>query len=214
MSMVFLLNRAILQPQQNTSIVQRLVTNLEKITLKIFGAVPDKGLRFHALHQLYLSLGIALAELNDAFNAACLTRNDLKTNNILLHNDWQYPESVIVAEANQQAKTGETVGETVTIKLPENRVQSGFYIAVEDEGFDHQQVAKVLVRIYFNLSPDSSVAVMESLTQGLNKIGIHFSFKVLYSSKDCNRYDLGVLYVDRQDYATATNVIRSFYDHN
>jgi hypothetical protein len=68
------------------------------------------------------------------------------------------------------------------------------------------------VRIYFNLSPDGSVAVMESLTQGLNEIGIPFSFKVLYNPQDYNRHDSGVLYFDRQDYPTVINVIRNFYD--
>jgi thiamine kinase-like enzyme len=84
------------QPQQNTSIVKRLVTNLEKITPEIFGSIPDDGLKFYALYQRYDSLGNALAELSDAFTAACLTHNDLKLNNILLHNDWEQPESGIV----------------------------------------------------------------------------------------------------------------------
>jgi thiamine kinase-like enzyme len=87
---------AVQQPQQKNSIVKRLVTNLEKITPEIFGAIPDEGLKFYALYQRYDSLGNALAELNDAFTAACLTHNDLKLNNILLYNDWDRLESGIV----------------------------------------------------------------------------------------------------------------------
>jgi HopA1 effector protein family len=113
-------------------------------------------------------------------------------------------------EADRQAQ----IGDTVAIKLPKNRMQSGFYMAVGDKGFNRQQAAEVLVRVYFNLTPDGSVAVMESLTQGLNEAGIPFSFKVLYNPQDYNRYDSGVLYFDRQDYATAVNVIRSFYDRH
>jgi thiamine kinase-like enzyme len=84
------------QTQKNTSIVKRLVANLEKITPEIFGSVPDDGLKFYALYQRYDSLGNALAELSDAFTANCLTHNDLKLNNILLHNEWELPESGIV----------------------------------------------------------------------------------------------------------------------
>ncbi len=35
------------QPQQQTSIVKRLVTNLERITPEIFGSIPDEGLKFY-----------------------------------------------------------------------------------------------------------------------------------------------------------------------
>lgn len=113
-----------------------------------------------------------------------------------------------LTEAEQQAQ----IGDTVAIKMPKNRMQSGFYMAVGDKGFSHPHPGDVLVRIYFNLTPDGSVAVMESLTKGLNEGGIPFSFKVLYNPQDYNRYDSGVLYFDRQDYAAVMQVIRSFYN--
>ena len=79
-------------PKQGIGIVRRLVRNLEQITPEIFGSVPDDGLKFYALYQRYDSLGEALAELSDAFTASCLTHNDLKLNNILLHHDWESSE--------------------------------------------------------------------------------------------------------------------------
>lgn len=84
------------QSQPKISIVQRLVNSLEKITPEIFGAVPDDGLKFYALYQLYDSLGRSISELNDAFTADCLTHNDLKLNNILVHHSWELPESGII----------------------------------------------------------------------------------------------------------------------
>lgn len=36
----------------------------------------------------------------------------------------------------------------------------------------------------------------------------------MYNPQDYNRYDSGVLYFDRQDYAAAIEVIRSLYDRN
>jgi hypothetical protein len=62
---------------------------LERISPEIFGQIPADGLKFFALYQRYDSLGKAIAELATTFEPCCLTHNDLKLNNILLHNDWE-----------------------------------------------------------------------------------------------------------------------------
>jgi hypothetical protein len=62
---------------------------LERITPEIFGRLPADGLKFFVLYQRYDSLGKAIAELIDAFEPCCLAHNDLKLNNILLHNNWE-----------------------------------------------------------------------------------------------------------------------------
>jgi HopA1 effector protein family len=49
-------------------------------------------------------------------------------------------------------------------------------MSVGNKRFCHPQPGNVLVRIYFNLTLDGLVAVMESLAKGLNEIGIPFSF--------------------------------------
>jgi thiamine kinase-like enzyme len=82
--------------QSETSIVKALIHNLEHLTPEIFGTVPDDGLKFYALYQRYDSLGQALVELGDAVRSCCLTHNDLKLNNVLLHNNWVQPNSQIV----------------------------------------------------------------------------------------------------------------------
>ena len=82
--------------RSETSIVQRMIRGLERLTPEIFGAVPDDGLKFYALYQRYDSLGEALVELGEAFTADCLTHNDLKLNNVLLHDDWELQGSEIV----------------------------------------------------------------------------------------------------------------------
>jgi 5-methylthioribose kinase len=67
----------------------KFIGGLERIRPEVFGQVPADGLKFFALYQRYDSLGKAIAELTTAFEACCLTHNDLKLNNILLHNDWE-----------------------------------------------------------------------------------------------------------------------------
>jgi thiamine kinase-like enzyme len=90
--------KAITQDRQEstTSIVSGLIHSLERLTPEVFGCVPDDGLKFYELYQRYDSLGKALVELGDTFTPACLTHNDLKLNNILVHYQWQQPDSQII----------------------------------------------------------------------------------------------------------------------
>ncbi|GAA6620114.1 phosphotransferase family protein [Scytonema sp. NUACC26] len=76
--------------------VKNLIGSLERIPPEIFGSVPDEGLKFFALYQRYDSLGQAIAQLGSTFSASCLTHNDLKLNNILLHNNWQHGGTNII----------------------------------------------------------------------------------------------------------------------
>ncbi|MBW4688255.1 MAG: hypothetical protein KME40_25000 [Komarekiella atlantica HA4396-MV6] len=102
-----------------------------------------------------------------------------------------------------------TVGKSVAIKMPKNIVQNGFYMAIANAGTtpNHQNI----VRVYFNLTPEGAVAVMESLTTQLNALGISFSFKVLYNPSDYNRYDSGVLYFGKSNYQLVHKVLERVY---
>ncbi|EDX76363.1 hypothetical protein MC7420_4619 [Coleofasciculus chthonoplastes PCC 7420] len=85
------------QSEQLTSDqVPKLIRGLERIGPEIFGQVPADGLKFFALYQRYDSLGCAIAELGNAFSPCCLTHNDLKLNNILVHSDWEQTTDSIV----------------------------------------------------------------------------------------------------------------------
>lgn len=76
--------------------VPNWIRGLERIEPEIFGLVPADGLKFFALYQRYDSLGQAIAQLRSALAPACLTHNDLKLNNVLLHADWQQSSNSIV----------------------------------------------------------------------------------------------------------------------
>ena len=71
------------------SFVPNFIHGLERIGPEVFGLVPADGLKFFMLYQRYDSLGQAIAELANTFKPCCLTHNDLKLNNILLHNHWE-----------------------------------------------------------------------------------------------------------------------------
>jgi thiamine kinase-like enzyme len=74
-------------PLPHTQII-KLINSLEKITPEIFGSVSEEGLKFYTLYQKFTSLGESLQELKTAFTPSCLIHNDLKLNNILIHNNW------------------------------------------------------------------------------------------------------------------------------
>lgn len=75
--------------QSDASLTKPIFMGIERIEPEIFGIVPTEGLKFFSLYQRYDSLGKAIAELATAFQPCCLTHNDLKLNNILLHNNWE-----------------------------------------------------------------------------------------------------------------------------
>lgn len=107
-----------------------------------------------------------------------------------------------------------TVGDVVAIRLPKNRFQKGFYMAVGNASSSERSNPDSrlqTVRIYFNLSSEGAVALMSSLTQRLNDIFIPFSFKVLYNPSDYGRCDSGVLYFDRSRYEAVRPILQSVY---
>ncbi|MDZ8227298.1 MULTISPECIES: T3SS effector HopA1 family protein [unclassified Nostoc] len=117
----------------------------------------------------------------------------------------------------QPAEVAAVVGDSVAIKMPKNRVQNGFYMAVSNAGFNYIEDVKILpvtIRIYINVTPEGAVAMMGSLTQRLNDLAIPFSFKVLYNPKEYQRYDSGVLYFDKRDYEVVRQVLKTFYQEH
>lgn len=68
---------------------------LEPITPEIFAEVCVDNLKFFELFQRSDRLRQAIAELNTAFECCCLTHNDIKLDNFLLHNQWQHNSAVL-----------------------------------------------------------------------------------------------------------------------
>lgn len=108
------------------------------------------------------------------------------------------------------------IGNSVSIRMPSNLIQNGFYMAVSNAGTENQSHSDrpKTVRIYFNFSPEGAVTVMASLTKHLNDSQIPFTFKVLYNPSDYDRYDSGVLYFDRSYYETVRSVLQVVYSEH
>ncbi|NMG18937.1 aminoglycoside phosphotransferase family protein [Brasilonema bromeliae] len=69
---------------------------LGSIGSEIFGNVPTDALKFYALYQRYESLEAAIAELAYEWNPCCLTHNDLKLENILVHSRWEKLDNCLI----------------------------------------------------------------------------------------------------------------------
>ncbi|MHC0063324.1 phosphotransferase family protein [Nostoc sp. UIC 10890] len=70
---------------------------------EIFGAVPTDALKFYVLYQQYESLESAIADLAYEWNPCCLTHNDLKLSNILVHSRWEQLDNCLVRLINWEA---------------------------------------------------------------------------------------------------------------
>jgi HopA1 effector protein family len=104
-------------------------------------------------------------------------------------------------------------GESVAIWMPKNHLQNGCYVAVSDVGQEQQSPDADLGtgRIYFNITADGAIALMDSLTQQLNQATLPFTFQVLYNPCAYGRYDSGILYFERDDYPAIHQILQAVY---
>ncbi|QSJ14928.1 phosphotransferase [Nostoc sp. UHCC 0702] len=63
---------------------------------EIFGKIPSEALKFYVLYQRYESLESAIADLAYEWQPCCLTHNDLKLDNILIHSRWNQLDNCLV----------------------------------------------------------------------------------------------------------------------
>lgn len=69
-------------------LAKQFLSHTERLHSAIFGTVPLDCLRFYKLYQQFPSLATAVKELAATNQARCLVHNDLKLNNVLIHQQW------------------------------------------------------------------------------------------------------------------------------
>ena len=115
------------------------------------------------------------------------------------------------------AEQSAAVGDTVAIRMPRNRVETEFYIAVGNAGpvkDSPSGTASDTVNLYFNLTPEGAIALMRSLTQRLNAISIPFTFKVLVDPDHYRGYDTGALNFEKRHYERIQPILQTVYSEN
>jgi hypothetical protein len=120
----------------------------------------------------------------------------------------------------QPSQQAAEIGEMVAIHLPRNLVEQGFYIAVGNAGTPPSITDAIsssdrqLLSLSFNLVPEGAIALMRTLTQQLNLLGLPFTFKVAYDPSDYDRYDAGLLTIETSSYVAIQNILQAAYkDH-
>ncbi len=99
------------------------------------------------------------------------------------------------------------MGEWVAIRLPKNRLENSFYVAVSNAGVPHGAG----VAIYFNVNPTGAVTLMQHFTQALNRRQIAFTLKLLYDPTDYGRYDAVTLCLERHHYPEIVPLLKQIY---
>lgn len=102
------------------------------------------------------------------------------------------------------------VGDVVAVLMPKNKLQNGYYLAVSNVSQDIDADLSA-GQIYFNITSEGAIALMDSLTQQLNAAEIPFRFQVLYNPSAYNRYDSGVLHFHLFDYPAVRTVLQAVY---
>ncbi|HEY9627455.1 MAG TPA: T3SS effector HopA1 family protein [Coleofasciculaceae cyanobacterium] len=102
-----------------------------------------------------------------------------------------------------------SIGDIVAIRLPKNRIETGFYVAVGNAGLVPDD--SPAIELYFNVTPAGAIALMQSLTQRLNAIALPFVFKVLSDPVAYGRYDAGILQVERSRSQQLWPVLQQVY---
>jgi hypothetical protein len=175
-----------------------LPTDLENSTF--LGIDQDflAQLHFHNLGSGYYDSGWSvLKEKSDSSLIVC--KGGLKLH---VQSDYHF----------QSVLTSTIVGQQISILMPKNLIEKGFYLAVGNAG--SYIGIEPIIRIYFNISSEGAIALMETLTDQLNADAIPFVFKVLYNPSDYQRYDAGVLYFNSTQYEVIKRVVKAAYFKN
>jgi hypothetical protein len=99
------------------------------------------------------------------------------------------------------------VGDSISVLMPCNLLEQGYYIAVSDRGLPTEPT----VCIYFNFDAAGAIALMQSITQAFNPLEIPFSFKVLSAAESYWRYDSGILTLQLNDYGAINSILYKTY---
>ena len=106
------------------------------------------------------------------------------------------------------------VGEIVRVKMPCQLVEPGYFIAVGTAGSINNLVSppnNPIVDIYFNITSDGALALMDEVTTQLNAIAIPFHFQVRYQPEDYIYADTAMISFAKNEYSRLQKIVKSLY---
>jgi hypothetical protein len=105
------------------------------------------------------------------------------------------------------------IGAMLSIRLPKEylNMSPGYYMAIGDNAFP-QEDSDGITRIYWNLTAPGAISLIHHATSMLNRAGVPYRLKVINDPSLYIRCDAGVLYVPRNHYMTAREIIEHVYN--
>jgi HopA1 effector protein family len=117
-----------------------------------------------------------------------------------------------VSRDRHLAKPTVNLGDTVSVRLPSNQIEQGYYVAVGDRGPCPKHSDRASVNLYFNVTIEGILDAVQALTATLNALALPFSFAIPYDLETYeNRCDAGVLSIEQQEYAKIQPSLAQFY---
>ena len=90
------------------------------------------------------------------------------------------------------------------------KISPGFYMALSDKPLDDNRL-KQIVRFYWHIAPQGAAWLVGHITSELNAAHLAFKLKVLDDPGRYSRCDAAVLYTDKQDHATVSELLAGIY---
>lgn len=105
----------------------------------------------------------------------------------------------------------------VSVKMPPNIVDRGFYIAIGEAGsvdmYDSASNVTV-IELYFNVASETALQLLDCFTRQINPLKIPFNFKIAYNETDFDRFDAVVLELKSSDFARIRPILKNIYQGN
>ena len=108
-------------------------------------------------------------------------------------------------------------GKLISLKMPPNLVDHGLYIAVGDAGTtktDNSEQKFTITQLYFNVSSEGALHLLDNLTQKLNAIRIPFDFNLAYDETEFDHLDAAVLEFKSSDFDLIYPIVKTIYQAN
>ncbi len=109
------------------------------------------------------------------------------------------------------------LGQTISIAMPPNLIDHGFYIAVGDAGSVGDRNCSpehTVAQLYFNVSSDTALILLDDFTKQLNSLEIPFCFKLAYQAENFPNPDSAVLEFMSRDWQQVKPIVTNLYDNN
>ena len=106
------------------------------------------------------------------------------------------------------------LGDTISIKLPANLMERGYYIAVSDAGSvsDRRSTPQqTILQLYFNVDAPTALKLLDSLTKQLNVLKIPFDFRLSYREENFPNPDAAILEFCDRDWLQLQPIIKQIY---